>query len=290
MIDEAHSSQNGDLSTKMNIVLSGSEYDNDDLLEDKINTLIDGKKLAKNASYFAFTATPKNKTLEVFGREEIQPDGSKRFFPHYVYTMKQAIEEHFIMDVLRYYTPIQSFYKLSKTVEDDPLFDKKKAQRLLRYYVESNQYAIEQKAGIIVEHFHTEVIGRGKIGGRARAMVITSGIPRAIEYYKAINALLEQRKSPYKTIIAFSGTTKYEGREVTEADLNGFTSSKIERTFKKDPYRILIVANKFQTGFDEPLLHTMYVDKGLSDIKAVQTLSRLNRSAPDKMIRLFWIL
>lgn len=266
----------------MNIVLSGSEYDNDDLLEDKINTLIDGKKLAKNASYFAFTATPKNKTLEVFGREEIQPDGSKRFFPHYVYTMKQAIEEHFIMDVLRYYTPIQSFYKLSKTVEDDPLFDKKKAQRLLRYYVESNQYAIEQKAGIIVEHFHTEVIGRGKIGGRARAMVITSGIPRAIEYYKAINALLEQRKSPYKTIIAFSGTTKYEGREVTEADLNGFTSSKIERTFKKDPYRILIVANKFQTGFDEPLLHTMYVDKGLSDIKAVQTLSRLNRSAPDK--------
>lgn len=266
----------------MNIVLSGSEYDNDDLLEDKINTLIDGKKLAKNASYFAFTATPKNKTLEVFGREEIQPDGSKRFFPHYVYTMKQAIEEHFIMDVLRYYTPIQSFYKLSKTVEDDPLFDKKKAQRLLRYYVESNQYAIEQKAGIIVEHFHTEVIGRGKIGGRARAMVITSGIPRAIEYYKAINALLEQRKSPYKTIIAFSGTTKYEGREVTEADLNGFTSSKIERAFKKDPYRILIVANKFQTGFDEPLLHTMYVDKGLSDIKAVQTLSRLNRSAPDK--------
>ena len=203
----------------------------------------------------------------MFGREEIQPDGSKRFFPHYVYTMKQAIEEHFIMDVLRYYTPIQSFYKLSKTVEDDPLFDKKKAQRLLRYYVESNQYAIEQKAGIIVEHFHTEVIGRGKIGGRARAMVITSGIPRAIEYYKAINALLEQRKSPYKTIIAFSGTTKYEGREVTEADLNGFTSSKIERTFKKDPYRILIVANKFQTGFDEPLLHTMYVDKGLSDIK-----------------------
>ena len=282
LIDEAHSSQDGDLSTKMNIVLSGSEYDNDDLLEDKINTLIDGKKLAKNASYFAFTATPKNKTLEVFGREEIQPDGSKRFFPHYVYTMKQAIEEHFIMDVLRYYTPIQSFYKLSKTVEDDPLFDKKKAQRLLRYYVESNQYAIEQKAGIIVEHFHTEVIGRGKIGGRARAMVITSGIPRAIEYYKAINALLEQRKSPYKTIIAFSGTTKYEGREVTEADLNGFTSSKIERTFKKDPYRILIVANKFQTGFDEPLLHTMYVDKGLSDIKAVQTLSRLNRSAPDK--------
>ena len=282
LIDEAHSSQNGDLSTKMNIVLSGSEYDNDDLLEDKINTLIDGKKLAKNASYFAFTATPKNKTLEVFGREEIQPDGSKRFFPHYVYTMKQAIEEHFIMDVLRYYTPIQSFYKLSKTVEDDPLFDKKKAQRLLRYYVESNQYAIEQKAGIIVEHFHTEVIGRGKIGGRARAMVITSGIPRAIEYYKAINALLEQRKSPYKTIIAFSGTTKYECREVTEADLNGFTSSKIERTFKKDPYRILIVANKFQTGFDEPLLHTMYVDKGLSDIKAVQTLSRLNRSAPDK--------
>lgn len=172
--------------------------------------------------------------------------------------------------------------KLAKTIEDDPKFDKKRAQRLLRYYVESNQYAIHEKANIMVEHFHTEVIAKGKVGGKARAMVITSSIKRAIEYYKAVSKLLEERKSPFKAIVAFSGSVEYEGKHVTEADLNGFPSAKIEKTFKGDPYRILIVANKFQTGFDEPLLHTMYVDKGLADIKAVQTLSRLNRSHPDK--------
>ena len=202
--------------------------------------------------------------------------------PHYVYTMKQAIEEGFIMDVLRYFTPVQSYYKLAKTVEDDPQFDKKRAQSILRYYVESNQYAIHEKAAIMVEHFHTEVIAKGKVGGKARAMVITSSIKRAVEYYHAVCSLLKERKSPFKAIIAFSGTTEDHGKQVTEADLNGFPSAKIEKTFKQDPYRILIVANKFQTGFDEPLLHAMYVDKGLADIKAVQTLSRLNRSHPDK--------
>ena len=282
LIDEAHSSQNGSLSAKMNMVLSGSVYDDEDDLEDKINTIIEGRKMVKNASYFAFTATPKNKTLEMFGKKKRLPDGTTKPEPHYVYTMKQAIEEGFIMDVLRYFTPVQSYYKLAKTIEDDPQFDKKRAQRLLRYYVESNQYAIHEKANIMVEHFHTEVIAKGKVGGKARAMVITSSIKRAIEYYKAISKLLEERKSPFKAIVAFSGSVEYEGRQVTEADLNGFPSAKIEKTFKGDPYRILIVANKFQTGFDEPLLHTMYVDKGLADIKAVQTLSRLNRSHPDK--------
>ena len=282
LIDEAHSSQNGSLSAKMNMVLSGSVYDDEDDLEDKINTIIEGRKMVKNASYFAFTATPKNKTLEMFGKKKRLPDGTTKPEPHYVYTMKQAIEEGFIMDVLRHFTPVQSYYKLAKTIEDDPQFDKKRAQRLLRYYVESNQYAIHEKANIMVEHFHTEVIAKGKVGGKARAMVITSSIKRAIEYYKAVSKLLEERKSPFKAIVAFSGSVEYEGKQVTEADLNGFPSAKIEKTFKGDPYRILIVANKFQTGFDEPLLHTMYVDKGLADIKAVQTLSRLNRSHPDK--------
>lgn len=282
LIDEAHSSQNGSLSAKMNMVLSGNVYEDEEDLEDKLNTIIEGRKMVKNASYFAFTATPKNKTLEMFGKKEVQPDGTVQPCPHYVYTMKQAIEEGFIMDVLKYYTPVQSYYKLAKTIEDDPRFDKKRAQSILRYYVESNSYAIHEKAQIIVEHFHTEVISKGKVGGKARAMVIASSIKRAVEYYTAINQVLTERKSPYKAIVAFSGTADYMGKQATEADINGFPSSKIEKEFKHDPYRILVVANKFQTGFDEPLLHTMYVDKGLSDIKAVQTLSRLNRSHPDK--------
>lgn len=282
LIDEAHSSQNGSLSAKMNMVLSGNVYDDEDDLEDKINTIIEGRKMVKNASYFAFTATPKNKTLEMFGKKVPQADGTFKPEPHYVYTMKQAIEEGFIMDVLKYYTPVQSYYKLTKTVEDDPRFDKKRSQAILRYFVESNSYAIHEKAAVMVEHFHNEVIAKGKVGGKARAMVVASSIKRAVEYYDAINQLLKERHSPYKAIIAFSGTADWHGRQATEADINGFPSSKIEKTFKNDPYRILVVANKFQTGFDEPLLHTMYVDKGLSDIKAVQTLSRLNRSHPCK--------
>jgi len=283
IIDEAHSSQNGSLSAKMNIVLSGNVYNEDDTLEDKINSLIEGKKMASNASYFAFTATPKNKTLEMFGMpladENGNPvyneDGTRKARPHYIYTMKQAIEEKFILDVLKYYTPYQSYYHIIKTVEDNPLFDKKRAQSRLKYFVETNEYAIQEKANIIVEHFHTDV--QMKIGGQARAMVVTSEIKRAIEYYHAINRSLKERRSQYKAIIAFSGDVVWEGQTVNETTLNGFQSSKIEKTFKKDPYRFLIVADKFQTGYDEPLLHTMYVDKKLADIKAVQTLSRLNR-------------
>lgn len=282
IIDEAHSSQNGSLSAKMNMVLSGNAYEDEDDLEDKLNTIIEGRKMIKNASYFAFTATPKNKTLEMFGKKELLPDGTSNPCPHYVYTMKQAIEEGFILDVLRSYITIESYYKLVKTIENDPRFDKKRAQGILRYYVESNSYAIHEKAAIMVEHFHSEVIGKGKIGGKARVMVVASSIKRAVEYYKAFNQLLAERKSPFKAIIAFSGTTEYMGKIVTEADINGFPSASIEKEFKNDTYRILIVANKFQTGFDEPLLHTMYVDKGLSDIKAVQTLSRLNRAYPSK--------
>jgi type I restriction enzyme R subunit len=281
IIDEAHSSQSGRLSAKMNIALSGIVSEDDDDIEDRINNIIEGRKMVKNASYFAFTATPKNKTLEMFG-EAYQDGDVVKHRPFHVYTMKQAIEEGFILDVLKNYMPIQSYYRIIKTVEGDPMFDKKRAQKKLRLFVESNEYAIKQKAEIIVEHFHSDVISKGKIGGRARAMVVTSSIDRAIEYYLAINECLKARKSPFKAIIAYSGEKNVGGKSMKESDFNGFPSTQIEKKFKSDPYRILVVANKFQTGFDEPLLHTMYVDKVLTDIAAVQTLSRLNRAAPQK--------
>lgn len=283
IIDEAHSSQSGSLSAKMNIALSGSVSADDDELEDKINKLIEGRKMLKNASYYAFTATPKNKTLEMFGVPFQKADGETGHLPFHEYTMKQAIEEGFIMDVLKYYTPIISNYLIAKVIDDDPNFDKKKAKKRLRAFVEGNQYTIEQKAGIIVEHFHNQVISKGKIGGQARAMVVTASIARAIEYYYAITKLLNERNSQYKAIVAFSGEKDHKVYgKVTEASINGFPSNLIEKNFKKDPYRFLVVADKFQTGYDEPLLHTMYVDKVLADIKAVQTLSRLNRAHPLK--------
>lgn len=281
IIDEAHSSQSGSMSSKMHIALSG-DYDPDADTEDKINALMESRKMLPNASYFAFTATPKNKTLEMFGDALPQPDGTVKHAPFHHYSMKQAIQEGFILDVLQYYTPIKSYYKLAKTITEDPQFDKKKAQKKLRAFVESDPFAISSKADIMVTHFHDQVIAKGKIGGRARCMVVTGSILRAIEYYYAITRCLQARKSPYKPIIAFSGEKEYGGKILSEADINGFPSNQIEKTFRRDPYRFLVVADKFQTGYDEPLLHTMYVDKLLTDIKAVQTLSRLNRAHPQK--------
>lgn len=283
IIDEAHSGQSGRNSAQMNLALSGLASDDEMDNEDKINAMMEGRRLLNNASYFAFTATPKNKTLETFGVAYQDGDEIKHR-PFHVYTMKQAIQEGFILDVLQHYTTIDSFYKLMKTVEDDPMFDKKRAQKKLRSFVESNEYTIAKKAAMMVDHFHEQVIAKAKIGGQARAMVVTSSIPRCIEYYYAINKCLADRHSPYKTIVAFSGEHKYQGQEpaLTSATLNGFPDAKIPSTLKSDPYRILIVADMFQTGFDEPLLHTMYVDKMLYDIKAVQTLSRLNRCHPKK--------
>lgn len=283
IIDEAHSGQSGRNSAQMNLALSGLASDNEMDNEDKINAMMEGRKLLTNASYFAFTATPKNKTLETFGVPYQDGDEIKHR-PFHVYTMKQAIQEGFILDVLKYYTPIASYYKLMKTVQDDPMFDKKRAQKKLRAFVESDSYTIAQKAEMMVEHFHEQVISKGKIGGQARAMVVTSSIPRCIEYYYAINKCLAARHSPYKAIVAFSGEHKYQGQEpaLTSASMNGFSDAKIPKTLKTDPYRLLVVADMFQTGFDEPLLHTMYVDKMLYDIKAVQTLSRLNRCHPMK--------
>lgn len=283
IIDEAHSGQSGRNSAQMNLALSGLASEDEMDNEDKINAMMEGRKLLTNASYFAFTATPKNKTLETFGVPYQDGDDVKHR-PFHVYTMKQAIQEGFILDVLKYYTPIASYYKLMKTVQDDPMFDKKRAQKKLRSFVESDSYTIAQKAEMMVEHFHEQVISKGKIGGQARAMVVSSSIPRCIEYYYAINKCLANRHSPYKAIVAFSGEHKYQGQEpaLTSATMNGFPDAKIPATFKTDPYRLLIVADMFQTGFDEPLLHTMYVDKMLYDIRAVQTLSRLNRCHPQK--------
>ena len=196
--------------------------------------------------------------------------------------MKQAIQEGFILDVLEHYTPVYSYYKLVKKVEGDPEFDAKRAKKKLRHYVESHSHAVRLKAEIMVDHFHDQVIAAGKIGGKARAMVVTGGIERAIQYYHAISEYLTERKSPYRAIVAFSGEHEYGGVKVSEASLNGFPSGKIADRIKEDPYRFLVCADKFQTGYDEPLMHTMYVDKVLSGIKAVQTLSRLNRAYPGK--------
>ncbi|HRA33002.1 MAG TPA: type I restriction endonuclease subunit R [Thermomicrobiales bacterium] len=281
VIDEAHSSQGGRTAAQMHRALAGVTAEDDDTYEDQINRIMETRKMLPNASYFAFTATPKNKTLEIFGERD-NASGIVKPRPFHSYTMKQAIQEGFILDVLKNYTPVQSYYRLMKTVEDDPEYDVRKAKKKLRRYVESHDRAIRSKAEIMVDHFHEQVIDRRKIGGAARAMVVTGSIERAIDYYMAFTDYLRERKSPYRAIVAFSGEPEYQGEKVTEASLNGFPSSKIEERIREDPYRFLICADKFQTGYDEPLLHTMYVDKPLSGVKAVQTLSRLNRAHPQK--------
>jgi type I restriction enzyme R subunit len=263
----------------MHAALAEEGEEEEETVEDRINRIMESRKLLKNASYFAFTATPKNKTLELFGKK--QRNG--QFRPFHAYTMKQAIEEGFILDVLKHYTPVNSYYRLVKTVEDDPEFDTRKALKKLRKYVEGHAHAIGEKAEIMIDHFHDQVVAKRKIAGKARAMVVTISIKQAMQYKVAFDAYLEQRKSPFRAIVAFSGEHEFRGEEnVNEAKMNGFPSSAIPERFREDPYRFLIVAEKYQTGFDEPLLHTMYVDKVLSGIKAVQTLSRLNRAHPDK--------
>ncbi|MCF3651771.1 type I restriction endonuclease subunit R [Synoicihabitans lomoniglobus] len=284
IIDEAHSSQSGRTAAAVSAALAEKDED-EDTAEDWINAQLEAriksKKLLNNASYFAFTATPKNKTLEMFGIP--CPEGDEvKHRPFHGYTMKQAIQEGFILDVLKHYTPVDSYYRLAKTVEGDPEFDVKKARKKLRVYVESHSKAIRDKAEIMVDHFIEQVIGQNKIGGQARAMVVTGSIQRAIQYFFVFRDYLTEIKSPYRAIVAFSGEPEYKGEKVSEAKLNGFPSNDIADRIQEDPYRFLICADKFQTGYDEPLLHTMYVDKALNSIKAVQTLSRLNRAHPKK--------
>jgi type I restriction enzyme R subunit len=301
IIDEAHSSLSGQMARKLNETLSKLnldqatqaelEKDLEDISslveleeaeetvtgEDLIRVLVKSRKLLPNASYFAFTATPKNKTLELFGVQFQEGDLTK-FKAFHLYSMKQAIEEGFIMDVLQNYTTYQSYYALLKKIEDDPEYDKLRAQKKLKHYVESHEHAIKKKAILIIEHFMENVIRKKRMGGFAKAMLVTSSRANAVKYKKAFDDYLLKINSPFLSVVAFSG--EIDGQ--TEASLNGFSSANIPSEFEKNEYRFLLVANKYQTGFDQPLLHTMYVDKKLGGVNAVQTLSRLNRSHPLK--------
>lgn len=279
LIDEAHSGQGGSTMAKMQSALSEESVDVDESPDERIARIMESRKLLPNASYFAFTATPKGKTLQLFGIQNAKGE----YHPYHTYTMKQAIDEGFIRDVLLGYTPVTSYYRVVKTIEDDPEFDAEKAMKKLRKYVEGNDHAIRKKAEIMIDHFHTHVGAARKVGGKARAMVIARNVDAAMKYKTAFDAYLRDRKSPYQAIVAFSGKRSYLGAEnVDEAKMNGFASGLIPAKLREDPFRFLIVAEKFQTGFDEPLLHTMYVDQPLSNIRAVQTLSRLNRAHPKK--------
>jgi len=288
IIDEAHSSQSGSAHDNMNRAMGKSEEGVEDA-QDKILKAMRSRKMRGNASYLAFTATPKNTTLEKFGQQ--QPDGS--FEPFHLYSMKQAIEEGFILDVIANYTTYKSYYEIEKSISDNPEFDSKKAQKKLRAYVERSQQTIDTKAEIMLEHFIPHVVNAKKLKGKGKGMVVTQNIETAIRYHKAINRVLEQQGNPFKAVVAFSGTKEVDGIEYTEADINGFPESDTKDMFDRnyvgdkkpagvneDEYRLLVVANKYLTGFDQPKLCTMYVDKKLASVLCVQTLSRLNRSAP----------
>ncbi|MEH6790472.1 type I restriction endonuclease subunit R [Parasphingorhabdus sp.] len=289
IIDEAHSSQSGSAAGMMNQAMGG-DVDAEDA-QDLILKAMQARKMRGNASYLAFTATPKGITLEKFG--EKQSDGS--FKPFHLYSMKQAIEEGFILDVLANYTTYKSYYEIAKSIEDNPLFDKKKAQKKLRAYVERSQQTINTKAEIMLDHFIPSVVNAKKLKGQARGMVVTQNIETAIRYYKAIDKELERLGYPFKALVAFSGEKELEGITYTEAGINGVSDDKTKEFFDghsrdgkpiihngksiENTYRLLIVANKYLTGFDQPKLAAMYVDKKLQHVVAVQALSRLNRSA-----------
>ncbi len=279
VIDEAHSSQSGSAHDKMNQSMGQqAQQEDEEDVQDKIIKAMQARKMRGNASYLAFTATPKNNTLEKFGVK--QEDGS--FRPFHLYSMKQAIEEGFILDVLANYTTYKSYYEIEKSIEDNPLFDSQKAQKKLKAFVESHQQTIDTKAEVILDHFIPNIVNKKKLKGKAKAMVITQSIVSAIRYYKALSRILEQRGNPFKILIAFSGSKTVDGIEYTEADMNGFGEKDTKDHFNTDEYRILVVANKYLTGFDQPKLTAMYVDKKLQGVLAVQALSRLNRSA-DKL-------
>lgn len=277
IIDEAHSSQGGTAADKMNQVLGNMETNEEGEVDaqDLIVRAMQARKMRKNASYFAFTATPKNSTLERFGT--LQPDGS--FRPFHLYSMKQAIEEGFILDVLANYTTYKSYYQLQKSVEDNPLFDTKKAQKKLKAFVERDPRTIKAKANIILSHFLGQVVNKKLLKGKAKGMVVTQNIEAAIRYYQALGELLKAKNNPFEIIVAFSGKKTVGGIEYTEAGMNGFPDAETKDRFNEDAYRLLVVANKYLTGFDQSKLTTMYVDKKLQGVLCVQALSRLNRSA-----------
>lgn len=278
IIDEAHSSQSGSAHDSMNSAMGRqlvTEEEED--AQDRIVKAMKARKMRGNASYLAFTATPKPITLEKFGT--VKEDGIGRK-PFHLYSMKQAIEEGFILDVLANYTTLRSYYEISKSIADNPVFDTTKAQKKLRAYVEQDQQTIATKAEIILDHFIPNVLNKKRLKGKAKAMVITQSIVSAIKYYKALQRILEDKGKPFKIAIAFSGAKTIDGIEYTETGLNGFSEQDTREQFDDDAYRILVVANKYLTGFDQPKLCTMYVDKKLQGVLAVQALSRLNRAAP----------
>ena len=277
IIDEAHSSQSGVAADKLNATVQKDADqgggDTDELLE----KLMKDRKMSSNCSYFAFTATPKKETLERFGSE----DAEGKFHPFHLYSMKQAIEEQFILDVLTNYTTYKSYYELTKSIEENPEYNNDRAQKLLRQAVERDPKTIEAKADVMLTHFDAKIFRNHKLKGKAKAMVVTKDIECAILYYNALQKVCTDKKMPFKILIAFSGTKVVGGKEYTEASLNGFPDTKTAENFDSDEYRILVVANKYLTGFDQPKLCAMYIDKPLDGVLAVQALSRLNRAAPD---------
>lgn len=285
IIDEAHSSQSGKNAQKMGEAISNKNLESNHIdsneidIEEELIKIIENKKFQKNASYFAFTATPKPKTLEMFGIP-CEINGERKFIPFHLYSMKQAIEEGFILDVLKGYITYTSYYKIISSIDDDKEYDKAKANAKLRAYVTNHDETIEKKATIMIEHFFQNIYK--KIGGKAKAMVVTSSRENAVKYYLFFREYLQENYPQYKALVAFSGDKEIDGESYSEAELNGVGESMLKDEFKKDNYRFLIVAEKYQTGFDEPLLHTMYVDKALEGISAVQTLSRLNRICKNK--------
>lgn len=284
IIDEAHSSQAGETASSLNRVLAYGRSDEDkeeaeEDWEDRVAALMKQRGRMPHVSFFAFTATPKPETFQLFG-SPIR--GTKRRGPFTLYTMRQAIEERFIVDVLSNYTTYNQYFNLLKHVQDDPLVDKRKAIRVLKHLVQDNVHPIRRKARIMVDHFMSHV--RGELAGQAKAMIVSRNRLHAVRYAVEVRAYLEELGNPFKALVAFTDTVKepVTGKEYTEAGMNGFSEAITEEEFKKAEYRILIVANKFQTGFDQPLLTAMYVDRRLHGVTAVQTLSRLNRNYPGK--------
>ena len=287
IVDEAHSSQSGESTKSLKAVLSSASLDDaeseesaaetpEEELENAILAEMERRGRLPNLSTFAFTATPKPKTLELFGTK--RENGS--FEPFHLYSMRQAIEERFILDVLENYTTYKAYWRLWKKVEEDPRYDKRKAAYLLKTFVELHPHAIGEKVRIMVEHFAERV--QNQIDGRAKAMIVTRSRLHAVRYKLAVDKYLAEQGYPFKALVAFSGAVEDGGASYTEANMNGLPETQTVRTFERQEYRFLIVANKFQTGFDQPLLQAMYVDKKLGGVNAVQTLSRLNRTHPEK--------
>ena len=301
IVDEAHSSQSGKSAEKLKAALADTDEALKEMAELEGRTeeeLKDGMDVMtetlltqgrhKNEYFYAFTATPKPKTLQTFGIEAGKgEDGLPQYTAFHHYSMRQAIDEGFILDVLQFFTPIETSYKVAKTIQENPEYEEPPALKAVREYHDNHQFVIEQTAELIVEKFRE--ITLTKIHGKAKAMVVSPSRAHAVRYYLAIKEYCKQKG--YKDVmplVAFSGTVSYGGKEYTEPQLNSTGDLKISESalpmyFASDMYNVLVVAEKYQTGFDEPLLHTMFVLKGLKGVKAVQTLSRLNRSCKDKI-------